>query len=86
MSMEIKVVLSQQKELKEYADNLLETYRQLTQYQEKLNSAWQGTEMKVLNDTIDSLRQELRVISMEMEDIGHDIIRAYQELGEINEI
>lgn len=86
MSMEIKVVLSQQKELKEYADNLLETYRQLTLYQEKLNSAWQGTEMKVLNDTIDSLRQELRVISMEMEDIGHDIIRAYQELGEINEI
>lgn len=86
MSMEIKVVLSQQKELKEYADNLLETYRQLTLYQEKLNSAWQGTEMKVLNDTIDSLRQELRVISMEMEDIGHDIIRAYQELREINEI
>lgn len=82
MALDFKMIFAQHKEMKGYADDIAYIKRQIKRYQDNLNSAWKGTEVRIINDAIDDLECKLAKIEMEMNDIGMDILSVYQELEE----
>lgn len=82
MDIDIKVITTQQKELKQYADNIAELRRKLVNYQNNLNIAWQSREIDALNQSLDSALRRLTRMSMDLEDIGQDLLGSFQQLEE----
>lgn len=82
MDIDIKMVLAQQKELQGYADSLQSVRFQIKQYQENLNRAWHGNEIEALNQSLVSMLHQMQRMSMELEDIGQNLLETYQQLEE----
>lgn len=82
MALDLKMILTQQKEIQEYADELAYVRRQIQRYQDNLNSAWKSTEIKIVNQAIDELERKLSKMEREMDEIGRDILVVHQELEE----
>ena len=82
MALDLKMILTQQKEIQEYADELAYVRRQSQRYQDNLNSAWKSTEIKIVNLAIDELERKLSKMEREMDEIGRDILVVHQELEE----
>lgn len=82
MAVDFKMIFAQQKELKGYADDIAYVKNQIRKYQNNLNSAWNSTEIRIINDAIDNVERKLAKMEAEMDDISMDILSAYQELEE----
>ena len=82
MALDLKMILTQQKEIQEYADELAYVRRQIQRYQDNLNSAWKSTEIKIVNQAIDELERKLSKMEREMDEIGRDILVVHQEFEE----
>lgn len=81
MEIKLELILAQMRELQRYADELAEIRRCLARHKELLNGAWVSAEIEGINDVLDGLNRQAGCIADEMCGIGHDMVRAYEELG-----
>lgn len=82
MGIKLELIIAQMKELQRYADELMEIRVRLIRHKELLNDAWVSAEIEGINDVLDGLNRQAGRIADEMYGIGHDMVRAYEELGQ----
>lgn len=85
MEIKLEQLLAQKRELERYADELQETKVRLIKHQAELRTVWNAREMDDLGDVIDRLSSRARQMAVEIEDIGHAMLQAYEELQEEEE-
>lgn len=82
MTTDLNTVLSQKRELDIFADNLREARTQLIRHKDSLDTYWQAAEIEMIDDMIDKINRKLNQVADELNDIGIDILKTYQELEE----
>jgi peptidoglycan hydrolase CwlO-like protein len=73
MGINVGLACSQASALNNYAERLRTVRTGLIQYKGNLNEKWQATEMRLINNAIDELVNELQSIASSLESIGSDI-------------
>lgn len=80
--MELEDIIAQKKELERYTDELLTVRAKLIHHKNLLNEVWKSREMRELDEVIDCLNRRMRRIADEMNSIGYDMLRAYEDLDD----
>ena len=73
-------VIEEIRRLRQLEDELLEIHTDILRYQALVNEYWVSKETDGVNDLIDRLCGQIRWITDELYSVGHDMIRAYEEL------
>lgn len=80
------LILSQERELANYSDDFDMLRRKIQRYKSNLNEAWKAREIDNINCAIDEIERRMRRLSVEIDDIRHDVIKIYQQkMEEITE-
>lgn len=82
MTTDLNTVISQKRELEICADNLREARAKLVSHKEKLDSVWSAAEIKMIDDVIDRINSRLNRLASELNDIGADVLKTYQQIEE----
>lgn len=82
--MDNTVLLSQEKELRQYYDTVSDILFQLKNYKSNLMSSWQASEAAMLENAIDETSVKLIRINRQIEDLQRDFLQIYQEYEEKN--
>ncbi|MCM1221654.1 MAG: hypothetical protein NC548_44965 [Lachnospiraceae bacterium] len=80
MTIDIEAVRAQQRELYMVSDEVSSVKRRLKRHQEALNDAWKSAEMKGLDRTIEEIVCRLNRLAGDLEDMGHDVMAAGEEI------
>lgn len=80
--MERSEIEQQKREIDRYADELREVRTKLVIHKQILENAWVSGEEEGVSDAIDRLNRQIRDVTDEMNRLGKDFIRAYEELLE----
>lgn len=80
MDIELEDMIAQKKKLERCADEPLSVRAELICHKNLLDEVWKAREMRELDEMIDRLNRRIRWIADEMNSIGYDILRAYEDL------
>ena len=64
------------------ADELLDIRSELMRYRNELNDEWRAEETEDRNDYVDKINRRIKCVVEELDGIGHDMVKAYEELDE----
>lgn len=80
MAIDIEAVRAQQRELNMVSDEVASVKRRLRRHQEALDDAWKSTEIKGLDAAIEDVVRRLNRLARDLEDMGHDVMVAGEEI------
>ncbi len=80
MAIDIEAVRAQQRELNMVSDELSSVKRKLMRHQDALDDAWKSAEIRGINSAMEDIVYRLNRLSGELEDLGHDIMAAGEEI------
>lgn len=81
MDVTLERLMTQKRELEQYADRLTDIRSGLVRHKSRLNDVWVSGEMELLNDEMDSLGRQAKRIIDELNGIAYDLIKAYEGLA-----
>lgn len=82
MTTDLGTVLSQKKELDVCADYLKEAREKLVSHRARLDSVWSAAEIRMIDNAIDRINLRLSRLADELNDIGTDMLKSYQQIQE----
>lgn len=82
MNTDLNTVLSQKRELDGYADSLRDARNNLIRHKASLDSAWQAFEISTIDDAIDRINIALYALAEDLNDIGTDMVKAFNDIEE----
>lgn len=85
MDAELELLFIQVRKLRQYAEELMEIRSALLHHRDKVDEFWISHETEGIDDILDRLGMEIKRMSNELYDIGHDMIKAYEKLEEEEE-
>ena len=80
MAIDIETVRAQQRELNMVSDEVSSVKRRLNRHQEALNDAWKSAEIKGIDAAIEDVVRRLNRLAGDLEDMGHDVMVAGEEI------
>lgn len=85
MDAKLELLLMQVGKLRQYAEELMEIRLALLHHKDQINEFWISHEAEGIEDILDRMGVEIKQMSNELYDIGHDMIKAYERLEEEEE-
>lgn len=80
MGININELIAQKRELEQYADELRETKSKLLIHKKALEELWLSYEAEDIYDAIDRINYRLEKAADEMNSVGRDMLKAYEDL------
>lgn len=81
MAIDREAVRAQQRELNRVSDEVLSVKRKLKRHQNLLDDAWKSAEIKGIDSAIEEAVRQLNRLAGDLEDLGHDVMAAGEEIS-----
>lgn len=81
MAIDREAVRAQQRELNRVSDEVLSVKRKLKRHQNLLDDAWKSAEIKGIDLAIEEIVRQLNRLAGDLEDLGHDVMAAGEEIS-----
>jgi uncharacterized protein YukE len=80
VSINVNVAAAQANRINDYSSKLIEVKNNLNRVKGDLNNGWTAKEMIYINQSIDSINQEIAALSSKLSSIGTDVLSAAHQI------
>jgi uncharacterized protein YukE len=80
VSINVNLAASQANRINDYSSKLIEVKNNFNRVKGDLNNGWNAKEMIYINQSIDSINQEIAALSSKLSSIGSDVLSAAQQI------